>query len=142
MTTSALLAAEGVLRVPQDLLRFPCVAVDTPLPSASWRFRDPQSGADIEVRVRPRLVVTIPAAAVEAASLSVGVTRLLHYQVVDAIGRGKLQLILEPYEPEPVPVNLLHVSRGQMPLKMRRFLDFAAPRLRQAIAAGVQLSSA
>jgi len=32
-------------------------------------------------------------------------------------------------------VHLMHVSRGQMPLKMRRFLDFAAPRLRRAIEA-------
>ena len=58
---------------------------------------------------------------------------MLHYQAADAVAQVKLQLILEPYEPEAAPVNLLHVSRGQMPLKMRRFLDFAAPRLRQAI---------
>lgn len=33
------------------------------------------------------------------------------------------------------PVHLVHATRGQMPLKMRRFLDFAAPRLRKALGA-------
>ena len=132
----ALLATRGVPQAPVDLLRLPCVAVDASLPSPLWRFRHPESGAPVDVQVRPRLAVTTTEAAAEAASLSVGVTRLLHYQVVDAIGQGRLRLILERYEPEPAPVHLLHVSRGQMPLKMRRFLDFAAPRLRRAIEAG------
>ena len=38
------------------------------------------------------------------------------------------------FEPDPVPVNLVRASRAQMPLKMRRFLDFAAPRLRKTVA--------
>ena len=134
--STALLATRGVPQAPVDLLRLPCVAVDASLPSPLWRFRHPESGAPVDVQVRPRLAVTTTEAAAEAASLSVGVTRLLHYQVVDAIGQGRLRLILERYEPEPAPVHLLHVSRGQMPLKMRRFLDFAAPRLRRAIEAG------
>jgi DNA-binding transcriptional LysR family regulator len=44
-----------------------------------------------------------------------------------------LQIVLETYEPEPVPVHLIHASRVRMPLKMRRFLDFAAPRLRETL---------
>ena len=131
-----LLAAQGTPHAPADLVRFPCIAVDAPLASTSWRFRHPRSAAAIEVQVQPRLVVTTTEAAAEAASLSVGVARLLHYQAADAVAQGKLQFVLEPYEPEPAPVNLLHVSRGQMPLKMRRFLDFAAPRLRHTIVAG------
>jgi DNA-binding transcriptional LysR family regulator len=61
------------------------------------------------------------------------VTRLLHYQIADAAERAELQIILEEFEPAPAPVHLVHASRGQMPLKMRRFLDFAAPRLRKAL---------
>ncbi|HMC48100.1 MAG TPA: LysR family transcriptional regulator, partial [Caballeronia sp.] len=61
---------------------------------------------------------------------SVGITRLLHYQVAEAVEADALRIILDAFEPDPVPVNLVHASRGQMPLKMRRFLDFAAPRLR------------
>jgi hypothetical protein len=35
----------------------------------------------------------------------------------------------------PLPVHLLHAARGALPVKMRVFLDFAAERLRQRLAA-------
>lgn len=129
----ALLAGSHPLRHPDDLVALPCVAVGTPMPSPPWRFRHPRSSAAIDLAIAPRLTVTTPEAAAQAAILKVGVVQLLHYQVIDALDQGALRLLLEAYEPEPVPVQLVHVLRGQMPLKMRRFLDFAAPRLRQVL---------
>ena len=128
-----LLAGRGTPQAPDDLSRLPCVSVDTPMPSPSWRFLHPRSGTVIDVPILPRLTVTTPEAAMQAAVRKVGITRLLHYQAAEAVSRGELQIFLEAYEPEPAPVHLVHVARGQMPLKMRRFLDFAAPRLRQAL---------
>jgi DNA-binding transcriptional LysR family regulator len=107
--------------------------VETPLPSPAWRYRVAGSDAAVEIPVVPRLTVTTTEAAVHAAIHGVGVTRLLHYQVADAVVRGELQLVLEAYEPELAPVHLIHASRGRMPLKMRRFIDFAAPRLREML---------
>jgi len=46
---------------------------------------------------------------------------------------GELSIVLEAFEPDPAPIHLLHAARGQLPLKTRRFLDFAAPRLRAAL---------
>lgn len=135
----ALLAAHGAPRQPDDLLKYPCVAAITPMPVPFWRFRLPGSRTTHEVSIVPRLAVTTPEAAAQAAIRGVGVTRLLHYQVADALRDGKLQLVLENYEPEPVPVHLLHAARGQMPLKLRSFIDFAVPRLREAL---IQLSRA
>ncbi|HEY3653867.1 MAG TPA: LysR family transcriptional regulator [Steroidobacteraceae bacterium] len=130
----ALMNGRGVPRTPDDLLKLPCVTVDTPMPSPGWRFKAPGSGATLEITIVPRLSVTTTEAAAQAAIRSVGATRLLHYQVVEAVDAGALRIILDEFEPDPVPVNLVHASRGQMPLKMRRFLDFAAPRLRKAVA--------
>lgn len=129
----ALLASHGVPGKPEDLQRFPCVAVDAPMPSPAWRFRGQRPGAALDVPILPRLIVTTAEAAAQAAVRGVGVTRLLHYQVAEALARGELQVVLEGHEPEPVPVHLVHASRGQMPLKMRSFLDFSAPRLRQVL---------
>ncbi|MEJ0100254.1 MAG: LysR family transcriptional regulator [Pseudomonadota bacterium] len=126
----ALLKAHGVPRVPADLLRFPCVTVEGPLPSPAWRLHKPRTGAAIDVPVRSRLAVNAPEAAAQAAIRGVGVTRLMHYQVADAIARRELKILLASYEPEPAPIHLVHASRGHMPLKMRSFLDFSAPRLR------------
>ena len=128
----ALLAGHGVPQTPEDLLRLPCV---TPLPMPSWQVRHPGSKAMVELPIAPRLWVSTAEAAVDAAMRNVGATRLLHYQVADAVNAGALQVILAEYEPEPLPIHLVHAARGQMPLKMRRFLDFAAPRLRQVLGA-------
>ncbi len=128
-----LLAGHGIPQSPTDLERFPCVTTDTPMPSPGWRFQPAGSSSSVEVPIVPRLSVTTSEAAVQAAIRGAGVTRLLHYQVAEAIAAGTLQIILEAYEPEPAPISLLHAAHGQMPLKMRRFLDFAAPRLRQAM---------
>lgn len=129
----AIMERQGIPDRPDELLDYPCVAVEIPLPSPAWRYRVPGSDAVLDIPVVPRLAVTTTEAAVQAVIQGVGVTRLLHYQVAEAVRRGELQIILEPYEPEPAPVHLVHASRGRMPLKMRRFLDFAAPRLRETL---------
>lgn len=65
------------------------------------------------VSIVPRLMATTTEATADAGVRGVGVVRLLQYQVADAV----------------------RAAGGQMPLNMRRFLDFAAPRLRAALAA-------
>ncbi|GGO79138.1 LysR family transcriptional regulator [Marinobacterium nitratireducens] len=127
----AFLAAHGIPRSANDLLRFPCITVDTPMPSPAWRFG--AAGTRRDIPVEPRLSVTTPEAVAQAAILGVGIARLLHYQVAAAVARQELQIVLEDCEPLPSPVNLVHPSRGRMPLKMRCFLDFAVPRLREAL---------
>jgi DNA-binding transcriptional LysR family regulator len=129
----ALLAGRRAPRQPGDLQDFPVVAIEGPLPTPAWQFRHPRTGASRDVVLQPRLAVNSPEAAAQAAILGVGVTRLLHYQVAEAIRRDELAIVLATHEPEPAPVHLVHAARGLMPLKMRHFLDFAAPRLRQAL---------
>lgn len=128
--SAALIKSLGAPRKPADLARLPCIAMDGPQPSAGWRF-GPTMG---QVAINPRLAVSTAEAAVEAAIRGVGIARLLHYQVVDAVEDGKLTMLLEAFEPNPAPVHLIHAAHGQMPLKLRRFLDFAAPRLRLQLA--------
>lgn len=126
----ALLAGRTPPSVPDDLRDCPCIALDTPTPTPAWRYQSPGSSSSVDIQIRPRLTVTSADAAAEAAIQGIGITRLLHYQVADALADGSLLPLLESYEHAPSPVHLLHASRGQMPLKMRSFLDFAAPRLR------------
>ena len=80
------------------------------------------------------LCVTTPESAADAARLGAGAARLLHYQAIDGLACGELTLILEAMEPEPAPVHLLYTARGLAPLKLRKFIDFATPMLRQALA--------
>jgi len=130
-----LLAGHGVPQTPHDLERLPCITVDTPMPFTGWRFESTGPSGGGEIAIVPRLWVSTAEAAAQAAIRSVGVTRLLHYQVATAVESRELEIILETFEPEPAPIHLVHAARGQMPLKMRRFLGFASPRIRQVLSA-------
>ena len=44
-----------------------------------------------------------------------------------------LALALQEFEPAPFPVSLVYSTQRRLPLKLRAFLDFAAPRLRERL---------
>ena len=131
----ALLAAHGEPQAPGDLAALPSVNFDFLTPSAVWPFRQADTKRNIEIPIRPRLSVSMAEAAVWAAIHGVGATRVFHYQCADAVRDGSLRIILAPFEVEKLPVHLMHAGRGALPSKMRVFLDFAASRLRQSLAA-------
>jgi DNA-binding transcriptional LysR family regulator len=81
----------------------------------------------------PRLLVSSPDAAVDSAIDGIGATWVLEHDAAAAIKAGTLECILQEFEIEPLPVHVVHISRNVMPLKLRRFLDFAVPRLRERL---------
>lgn len=129
----AYLAARGTPRSPADLGRHDCVTFEGLMSPAAWSFR--VGKLDKRVPVRSRLVVNTAEAAIDAAAAGLGLTRVLSYQVAEALRDGRLALVLREFEPQPSPVNLVRSGQGMLPLKTRAFVDFAAPRLREAIAA-------
>ena len=123
----AYLAEHGV---PQDLAaleRHVCVAFQTLSAAGLWRFKS------ATITPRARLVVHTAEAAIDAAIAGVGVTRVLSYQVEQAIRAGALTVVLEDCEPAPLPVSLVHSGERLLPLKLRAFLDFATPRLKARV---------
>jgi DNA-binding transcriptional LysR family regulator len=131
--SAVFLKKHGRPDTPDDLRRLPCVATDGPMLSPIWKFRDPISLTVFETRITPRLQVSAAISAVEAAVRGIGLVRLLHYQAVEELEAGKLQVVLENFEPEPEPIHIVQIPRAQMPLKLRRFIDFAGPRLRSSL---------
>ncbi|HVS78296.1 MAG TPA: LysR family transcriptional regulator [Steroidobacteraceae bacterium] len=92
-----------------------------------WRF-DGRGPAAI-VRLAPRLLVNEAEAQLVAARAGRGIARVLSYQVADDISAGTLVRLLQAFEPPPLPVQLVAVSRAYMAPKVRAFLDHAATRL-------------
>ncbi|UXH80707.1 LysR family transcriptional regulator [Roseateles amylovorans] len=128
----ALLAQWGPVNQPEDLAPWPEVAVDIPLPTLATRG----AGVGQERFGRQvRLTVSGAEAAADAAQSGIGFVRLLHYQVADAVQAARLVLLLTASESAPVPVHFVHAPLTQLPLKTRRFLDFASDRLRDALRA-------
>ncbi|WP_448117068.1 LysR substrate-binding domain-containing protein [Mesorhizobium amorphae] len=128
----AYLEAHGEPRTLKELSSHHCVTVERLALPAAWTFMEGQK--EIAVPVRSRLTINTAEAAIDAATAGVGIARVLSYQVADAVRSGTLKLILQDFEPEPWPVSLVHAGRGLLPLKLRAFLDFAAPRLKARLA--------
>ncbi len=69
-----------------------------------WTFR---AGRKVErLTVRSRVAVNTAEAVADAASAGIGITRLLCYQVSDAVLDRVLKVLLCKFEPAPLPVSL------------------------------------
>src|SRR5450830_1029354 len=133
VASPALLDKYGQPETPEDLRDFPCVVFDSPSLSP-WRHRSQDTGQIYTVANVPRLLVSSPDAAVDAAVDGIGVTFILEHDVHDAVIAGKLKYILPEFEVEPIPVQVVYLSRDAMPAKVRRFVDYAVPQLRELLA--------
>ena len=98
------LVYHGVPETPSALAGLPCISQEfLTVLGTVWPFRQPEAKVDIMAPVRVRLAVTTAEAAIDAAVAGIGVTRLLSYQVAEAVARGALRIVLEQYEREPIP---------------------------------------
>ncbi|MER9330411.1 LysR family transcriptional regulator [Mesorhizobium sp. M0488] len=128
----AYLAEHGMPTTPADLETHSCITFEGLASSVSWSFAHGKT--EVPIQVRSRLQVNTAEAAIDAAIAGVGLTKVLSYQVDAALRSGTLRILLREYEPEPWPVSLVHAGHGLLPLKLRAFLDFAAPRLKERLA--------
>ena len=119
---------------PADLAAHDCIVLTGTL-TDTWSFASyPGSDSLKPVRVRPRLTVTEAEAAIASAAAGHGVTCVLSYQIERELKRGRLKLILEQFEPRPVPVHIVYSEARLSAAKTRAFVDFATPRLKKELA--------
>jgi DNA-binding transcriptional LysR family regulator len=121
-------AGRGTPRRLAELGAHDCITVEGVMAAENWRFSVGKSSAS--VAIHPRLVVNTAEAAIDAAIAGLGVTRVLSYQVDDAVRAAALAVVLRDFEPTPWPVNMIYAGGRLLPIKLRAFIDFAAPRLK------------
>ena len=126
VASPAYLERRGRPETPADLAAHECIDAAGVRPTSDWSFGTP-------IPVRSRLDVNTAEAAVDAAIAGAGLARVLYYQVDRAVKDGQLEVVLQNYEPELWPISLVHSGQGLVPLKVRAFIDFAGPALRQRL---------
>jgi len=114
----------GLPQTPQDLLQHTLISSSAAHSLTDWRF------ANQSLRIKPRLTVTSNDAAIEAAREGLGITRLLSYQVAASLAAGELKILLENFEPAPLPVSIVHREGRFASSKVRSFIDLMAAKLR------------
>jgi DNA-binding transcriptional LysR family regulator len=127
VASPAYLAAHGTPMTPAELSDHDAVGFSQTGGNApTWSFTEAHDGT----QPRVRLVTNAGEVAIDAAVRGQGLARAMHYQVDADVRAGRLQIVLADFEPEPIPVHLVHLAGRMAPAKLRAFIDFAVERLR------------
>ncbi|WP_285373470.1 LysR family transcriptional regulator [Pseudomonas sp. lyk4-TYG-107] len=114
---------------PHALAGAPVVATSAIGQQRNWPFLD--AGEPLSVRPEPRLIVTANQAAITAACMGLGLTRVLSYQVASKIATGELEIVLAEFELPPLPIHVVYQGGRKAPARIRSFVDFTAEALRE-----------
>lgn len=126
------LAQNGLPGEPGDLAELDCVTWLRADHAAEWKFKMP-SGRVRNFAVRSSLALNSIEGHVRTALLDAGLVQLYAYQGASQVAEGKLEIVMEGYEIDPQPVHLVYPQSGRIPQKLRAFVDFATPRLRERL---------
>jgi DNA-binding transcriptional LysR family regulator len=116
---------------PRELIHHDCIAWATLGPLNTWWFRE--QDADKTFPIHTRLSTTAAESAIAAACGGLGLTQTTSYQAEQGVRAGRLQIVLTEFECAATPVSLIYASQRLVPLKLRAFIDFAAPRLTERL---------
>lgn len=119
----------GALAHPRELQGCACIVFLAQ--GRQWMFNE--QGMPLVQQVEARLLTNQIQVARQACLHGLGVARLLHYQVADALAEGALLRQLQDYEVEEVPIQLAYPHARLLSPRVRVFMDWMVPRLRAAI---------
>ncbi len=131
------LRREGTPDRPADLVRHRCLQFLGVVPGSEWEFSD--GGSDRKAnRVPIKSVMTTNQIdiALDACVKGLGCGAFLDYQVRALLAAGSLHRVLHAFEPAPIPVHVVYPHSRLLSSRVRSFVDWAVPRLRQRLAAG------
>ncbi|WP_213881139.1 LysR family transcriptional regulator [Pseudomonas sp. dw_358] len=121
----AYLEGAPALEHPLQLSEHPCIA--SAAQGRQWHYR--QDGKELTAQVTTRLICNQVRAVAAACIQGLGVTRLLHYQIADALASGQLVRILTNFEPADLPIHLVYPHSLQLSPRVRTFVEWASAQL-------------
>ncbi|MCG7532141.1 LysR family transcriptional regulator [Psychrobium sp. MM17-31] len=120
------LSHNGIPQEPQDLINHEIIQASTVESSATWHYGDNQ-----QVKVTPRLRCNQNSAALSATLAGFGITRLMSYQVGEHIAHDRLVPVLEAFDNDELPVNVVYLEGRHNNSKVRSFVELAVEKLRE-----------
>ncbi|CAG9266763.1 hypothetical protein BCEP4_430028 [Burkholderia cepacia] len=128
------LAKHAAIETPADLAQHQIISM-AHFGLDSWSFPPSRPSALPQVvQFAPRFIINTIRGVVASAVAGHGVTRLFSYHVAEPVRNGALRIVLSDSEHAPLPIHLV-TPYGQLSIpKVRAFVNFAAPRLREHFA--------
>ena len=121
VASPAFLGSHGVPTHPRELVKANCVRVSSQGPA--WGpFND--QGRQLRLAVSGNLEFNQNAPAIEACIAGVGFGVFMSYQVAPFIKSGQLSVVLQDFEPPPLPINLVYPHARLLPKRTRVFIEW------------------
>jgi DNA-binding transcriptional LysR family regulator len=124
------LAAQGRPRIPSELVDHVITNFVNMTPGGEWDLE--KDGKPYSYRPSSRLLLNTADAAIAAAVAGRGITRVLSYMIAPYLESGVLEIVLEDYEPRPVPIHVLHKEPGQTSARVRAVVDHVVQHLQRS----------
>lgn len=121
------LARRGRPARPEELVGQDTILTTGVNTTEEWRFG--RGFRSLSVRLAPRFRVNDVEGALQAVLADRGIARVLSYQVADDLADGRLVRLLEEFEPDPLPVQLVVPGGRAMAPKVRAFFDHSVASL-------------
>ena len=120
----------GAPEHPSDLARHCCLVRTVDSRPGLWRFNVDGKPHSVLVHGAFRSNTISALYAAVTAGLGLGYSPL--WQIKDLVDTGQVRLVLQAFEPTPVPIHVLWQDSASVPAKVRAFVDFLGSRLRLA----------
>jgi DNA-binding transcriptional LysR family regulator len=121
------IARHGRPQAPSDLARHPALCLSARSRHVSWHLR----GQIEPVQVTPRLVSNQASVIREGALAGLGIALLPVFIVAEDVRSGRLQRLLDGFEPKPDWLSVNYPDGRVLSSKSRLFTDFLVGRLRR-----------
>jgi DNA-binding transcriptional LysR family regulator len=123
------LRRHGVPKVPNDIRGHRCVRHLGLAPRSEWHFR--VDNRPVSVAIDSIVVCNEIDSAVNACIEGLGLGMFLSYMVAPYRKDGRLKYVLEKFETEPMPVQVVYPQSRLMSNKVRSFVDDSVRELRR-----------
>ena len=116
---------------PEDLSDKPCIRFSAFGQRNLWQFY--RNGFPYKVPVKGQFICNQIETTREAVLASQGFGAFLCYQVNDLVAEGELQIVLEDYEPDLRPINVIFSHAKLMSNRVRVFVDWIKIELKRQL---------
>jgi DNA-binding transcriptional LysR family regulator len=128
VASPAFLKKHGPPRKPQELVDCTTLSFSAERAAPPWSFN--VGKRVLSVHPNARLLANSSEVTLQAAVNGAGVTRALSYMVASEVKAGRLRIILREFEPEPIPIHVIHREGRRAAARVRAFVDFVVAELR------------
>ncbi|MDB5631634.1 MAG: putative transcriptional regulatory protein LysR family [Tardiphaga sp.] len=128
VTRRVLVAAPSYLRGkaipthPGDLAGHDCIPYTRVAAGVTWRFEGPDGPVSVEAKGPVRTQNSEGIREAVMSGLGIGFVPVWHF--TDEIQTGRVVVLLESFEPKPVPIHAVYPSRRFVPQKTRAMIDY------------------